>query len=341
MSIAWRAAQLGWAVNVFDHGAIGGEASWAGAGMLAPGGEVEGSSPLATLAIESRRLYRDFVHQLEESSATSIDYQECGGLDVAYSPAELEALNARADVQAALGIASKLLTPAQISAFWPRVRSEGLVGGRFYPDDAIVNPREIVAALRIACEKLGVSVLPNCAVSRIEIAGNSARVKTSRDEREYQAAVIAAGSWSSMVEVAGVPAIPACEPIKGQLIGYQQPDQTCSTIVRHGHTYALQRANGMLITGASVEHAGFDREVKPDIMAELASRAGFLFPHLLETTPSESWIGFRPGGDSPHIGVWHSPRLYLAYGHFRNGILLAPVTAERVAGEIRANLRMR
>ncbi len=340
MSTAWRLAQHGWNVSIFDKGPIGGEASWAGAGMLSPGGEIEGASALATLAIESRRLYREFVRKLEHCSGLTIDYQECGALDVAYAHEEFEALELRADAQAAAGILSKPLTPAHVATFWPRVRG-GLAGARFYPADAIVNPREVMPALEKACRDAGVSILPHCPVSRVEISSSEARVHVPGAVQSYQAALIAAGAWSNSIEVTGVPALPASEPIKGHLIGYQQPEQTCNTIVRHAHTYLLQRANGLLIAGASVEHVGFDREIDSRVVADLSRQAGYVLPHLAETTPTEIWTGFRPGSDDLHIGQWHSPRLYVAYGHYRNGILLAPATAERVAACLNASLRTR
>ncbi len=340
MSIAWRLAQAGWSVTVFDKGAVGGEASWAGAGMLSPGGEIEVPSTLATLTIESRRMYREFVRELENASGMVIDYQECGAVDLAYSDEQLQALEVRSAAQVVLGIASKPLLPSQVSTFWPRLRASDLAGARFYPDDAIVNPREVMAALEITVRRLGVSIVPHCPVSRIEISGTHAAVSTIGNVCAFDAAVIASGAWSSEIETTGVPSLPAAEPVKGHLIGYRQPDQTCSTIVRHGHTYLLQRANGLLIAGASVEHVGFDPHIQPGIVASLAERAGFVFPHLLDTTPSERWIGFRPGSRELHIGSWHSPQLYLAYGHYRNGILLAPATARRLAAEINANLRM-
>jgi glycine oxidase len=139
--------------------------------------------------------------------------------------------------------------------------------------------------------------------------------------------------------VEGAPALPGTEPVKGHLIGYQQPAGTCHTIVRHAHTYLLQRASGLLICGASVERVGFDREISPDVVASIAEQAAFVFPHLRETAPSEVWTGLRPGSDALRVGCWHSNRLYLAYGHYRNGILLAPLTAERIANEITSNLR--
>lgn len=339
LSIARQLAIAGWRVTLFEKNQIGREASWAGAGMLSPGGEVEGPSELASLAIESRALYREFVPELEQGSGLAIDYQECGALDVAYSAAEVDALETRAAEQASAGIASKPVSAAHIQAFWPRIREEGLIGGRFYSDDAIVNPREMVTALAVNCCRLGIDIVPECEVTRAAVTQNGVTIQTGAQTHACDALVIAAGAWSDSIVVDDAPPLPRCEPIRGHLIGYQQPAHTCSTIVRHGHLYLLQRANGLLIAGASVEHAGFDRNLQPEIAAGLAQRAAFVFPHLGGVRPTETWIGFRPASDALHIGPWHSDRLYLAYGHYRNGILLAPVTAKRLAAQISANLR--
>lgn len=337
LSTAWRLAQSGWQVTVYDQAILGREASWAAAGMLSPGGEIDAHSPLATLATESRQLYPEFVRELAQSSGIRIDYQECGGLDLAYSAAELATLEQKAAAQASLGILSKELTPSQVAQFWPRIRHQDLVSARFYPGDAIVNPRDLLVALTFACEKEGVSVKPHCAVTGAELSGDFIVVHSPPALDRFDAVVIAAGAWSSFIEVTGVPTLPAVEPVKGHLIGYQQPDQTCSTIVRHGPTYLLQRANGLLIVGASVEHVGFNRDLKSEIIQELAQQAGSVLPHLAETSHSEAWIGFRPASETLRLGSWYSRHFYLAYGHYRNGILLAPVTAQRLTSEINSN----
>jgi glycine oxidase len=341
LSAAWRLAQAGWQVTVFDQGAIGGEASWAGAGMLAPGGEIDGHSQLATLALESCGLYPAFIRELQTVSGVEIDYQQCGALELAYSEAELDALTDKAARQADLGIVSKAIALTRIRQFWPRVRVEGLAGARFYPGDSLVNPRQVVHALRMICESAGVSLYPNCPVTKIDVSPGAVLIERLNASERFEALVLAAGAWSNSIALQGVPATPAVGPVKGHLIGYQQPDQTCSTILRYGHTYVLQRANGLLIVGASVERAGFDRSVKAEVIEDLARQAALVLPHLAETTPSEAWIGFRPASEDPRIGVWHSPRFYLAYGHYRNGILLAPVTAQRLVVEINANFGMR
>ena len=326
MSIAWRLAQAKFTVTVFEKSTLGGEASWAGAGMLAPGGEFEEDSELARLAVESRDLYRAFVEELQHESGLDIDFQETGALDLAYSPDELAVLAARAETQTVIGIPSRRLAPEQITTFWPRIRKEDLTGGYFYPGDASVNPRDVTAALKVCCHKAGVTVSENTPIHSINPA-------------DHDATVIAAGAWSSTIKIVGLPPLPESHPVRGHLLGYKQPDQLCSTIIRHNHTYLLQRASGLLIVGASVEHVGFDRSINQTAVADLESQAANVMPHLAETTPTEIWNGFRPASDTLHLGMWHSPRVYLAYGHYRNGILLAPVTAQRLAREITANLQ--
>jgi glycine oxidase len=339
LSIAWRLAQRSFRVTVFERNQVGREASWAGAGMLSLGGEFDSPSPSTSLAIDSRRLYPAFVRELETAARMSIDYQECGALDLAYDAAEWIELQDRAERQRNLGIHSKPLTEAQVGAFWPRVRSANFVGAIFYPEDAIVNPRELVPALTFACRQLGVEIIEHSPVERIEVEADTVTLETKVNSRNFDAAVIAAGAWSSSIHLKNLAALPPSEPVKGHLIGFQQPEQTCNTIIRHGHSYLLQRANGLLIAGASVEHVGWDRHIEPLIASSLTEEAGFLLPHLRETQPSETWIGFRPGSDTLHLGAWHSRRVYLAYGHYRNGILLAPVTGQKIEHEVSANLR--
>jgi glycine oxidase len=337
---AWRLAQRGWRVSVFDQGTMGGEASWASAGMLAVGGEIDERNELADLALASRRLYPDFIRELVESSGFAIDFQETGALDLAYSAEELATLEARAARQSALGIISESVALERVAAFWPGLRIEGLAGARFYPGDGVVNPRQLVIALCAVCGNLGVRFVQQCAVRKIAGLERGVEIASAVGVETYSAALIAAGAWSSSIEVKPIP-VPGASPVKGHLIGYQQPERTCPTIIRRGHSYLLQRASGLVVAGASVEHAGFDRHVDTAIVSRLAADAGFVLPHLIDIPPTETWIGFRPASDELHIGRWHSSQIYLAYGHYRNGILLAPLTAYRLANEISANLEMR
>jgi glycine oxidase len=124
--------------------------------------------------------------------------------------------------------------------------------------------------------------------------------------------------------------------VRGHLIGYRPAPGTLRGILRAEETYLLQRTNGLLIAGASTENAGFDRRIDPKIVADLVRRAEALLPALRTAGTPEAWLGFRPRSDAhrPIIGRHGGSNLWLAYGHFRNGILLAPATAERVAAQI-------
>lgn len=335
LSVAWRLSQAGCHVTIFDKNATATEASWAAAGMLAPGGEVFEPSEDGPVLLESRSLYREFICEIRDGSGLPIDYQESGAIDLAYSDSSWQKLLARGAQQSQIGIESQPVSPAAVASGWPQLRSLDLAGALFYPGDASVNPRELAVALKVCCTARGASIQERTPVHELAVTSDKAVLKTSRDE-EFDLAVIAAGAWSSRIPVSGVPPLPRVEPVKGHLIGYAQPAGTCASIVRHGASYFLQRANGLLIAGSSMEHVGFDREVQAATVNSLAKEAAFVLPGLAKSAPSEAWVGFRPAASALQLGRWHSDRLYLAYGHFRNGVLLAPYTADRIASLVRS-----
>lgn len=338
-SIAWRLAQSGYAVVLIEKGSWGGESSGASAGMLAPGGEADEDAILASMAVASRRLWPDFVRELFSVSGQEIDYQENGAIDLAYSDEEWAGLCARAARQLAHGIEARAMPPDQVAQLWPFVRKESLAGGMFYPDDGVLNPNQVMSALRIACEQAGVHIHEQQCVEGISVSATGmVRLETAARAIDADAAVIAAGAWSGMLGVNGAAALPASEPVKGHLVGYFQDGKWCQPIVRRGHTYLFQRASGYLVTGATVEHVGFDRSIRPEIAEAVRQGSAFVLPQLAGKEPSHIWAGFRPGGGM-QIGRWQNAPLYLAYGHYRNGVLLAPLTAAKLVSEISRDLR--
>jgi glycine oxidase len=335
-SIAWRLAQRGLHVALLDAGRMGGEASSAGAGMLAPGGEIEDRTPWNEFALESLRLYPDFVAELESETGQRIDFQRLGAVDLAVSEEEWRALQARGRVQASLAIPSCPLTAGELRRLVPLVR-DGVAGALFYPQDALADPHDVMRALRSACLARGVEIREGVAVEAIRPTADSAEVRTSAGVLSAAAAVLAAGAWSSQIPVEGVP-LRRAFPVRGHLMGFRL-ESSLGPIVRQGHTYLLQRAGGFTIAGTSSEQAGFDRTLDPEILSGIHSRAAELLPVLSTRTPDQQWLGFRPGveGEGPAVGRAGETALWLAYGHYRNGILLAPATAAKVAGEITAN----
>lgn len=341
-SIAWRLARNGLRILLIDASRIGSEASSAAAGMLAPGGEYEQPSPLLDFAISSLAKYGDFINALQADSSLRIELRHTGAVQIALTAAELGSLSDRAASQRTAGIPSNVLTQEQLRALVPLVRPDA-AGAIHYTNDAIVNPAALMTALRAACLARGVSLVEQSRVISVSATTVGARVCLADQVIHSSFAVIAAGAWSSDISVTieSQPyPLPRSFPVKGHLLGYRLPAGSLATTVRHQHTYVLQRADGFTIAGSSTENAGFDRTIDSTIVSEIAARAAALAPALASSKPESVWIGFRPAADAaaPHIGQVRSSRLWLAYGHYRNGILLAPATCDRICRQIAAAL---
>ncbi len=324
---------------------MGGEASWAGAGMLAPGGEVEARDAWSDLALESLRMYPEFVAQLETESGVSIDYLRCGGVEVAFDDAEWQLLARRAELQQPLGIPYAKLDGPGLRERVPLFDRQ-IAGALLYPDDAIVDPRDIMRALRTVCCAADVEIREGWRVTGLRVFADSIHVENQHGDALTAAnTVLAAGAWSSEIAISGieVPQLPAAFPVKGHLMGYQLEPQSLGPILRHGHTYLLQRSTGFTIAGTSTEHEGFDRSVDDRVIRDITARACDLLPWLRGRQPVAAWNGFRPAADSPGPVIRRAGEsgLWLAYGHYRNGILLAPVTARLVSEGILGSGRAR
>lgn len=157
-----------------------------------------------------------------------------------------------------------------------------------------------------------------------------------RGEYRDRKVVIAAGAWSSELLSNLDLHIPRTMPVRGHLIAYAGVPGMLGPILRHGHHYILQRSNGTVIAGSSTEHAGFSRHLDETLLLDLQTRAASLFPALAGLSPVERWNGFRPGIEAagPLIGRIGQTNIWAAFGHYRNGILLAPETARMIADDI-------
>jgi len=308
--------------------------------MLAPGSEISSQSGWSELALESHAAYEAFVKELSLETGLGIDYRACGAVELAHDESEWRLLRLRAQDQKVLGIASAFLTPEQTVALLPNLSPRGLLGSVHYPKDAIVDPCHIMKCLRKALISRGVRLIENRPVKSIDVAGAGVCLETDDGKSvNADAAVIAAGAWSGEIPVVGPKGAepkPGTFPVRGHLVAYRLPPNTLGPIVRHGHTYLLQRSDGRLIGGASQEQVGFDRQIDAATVAGIHRSVSQLLPGILPEAPEESWIGFRPAtaGFVPEIRRLENTPVWIAYGHFRNGILLAPATAARITSQI-------
>ena len=318
LASAWRLAQRGWSVRIFDLRKAAREASRAAAGMLAPGGEIDSNADLAEMALRSLAMYPEFVRNLKEESGLPVEFSQCGAVEVAFDEVQDKALAEKAAHQATIGIASN---PCRYRDW----------NARHYPADAIADPLSITHALLAACRERGVAIHEHEPVT--EILSNGFGVRTEMGDYYSDRVLIAAGAWSSAL----FRDLPKVYPVRGHLVYFEMEPGLLKTIVRSGHTYILQRESGGVVAGSSMEDAGFDRTLDTAIVEDIHRRAAKLIPQLADVTPVDYWNGLRPATDvGPVVGRVADTNIWTAYGHFRNGILLAPDTAQTIANEFDA-----
>jgi glycine oxidase len=337
LSIAWRCAQRGLAVTVLD-GRPGSGASWTAAGMLAPVTELhyEGRS-LLRLNLDSAARYPGFVAELTDATGLDVGYRRCGTLQAAWDAADLAALRDLHAFQASLGIGSELLTGRQLRAAEPGLAA-GLPGGLWAADDHQIDNRLLHGALRRAAAAAGVHEIPARVGGWLLDGDRVTGVRTEDGQRVAAAdVVLAAGAWSG--DIAGLPAgaLPPVRPVKGQTLRLRGPRGLLAHVVRGAvrgsPVYVVPRGDGGLVIGASSEEAGFDLRPRAGAVYELLRDAQLLIPALGEVEFVEVSTSVRPGSpdNAPMIGRGTLDGLVIATGHYRNGILLTPLTADAVA----------
>ena len=340
LGIAWRLAQAGCAVTVYDRGEAGHGASWAAAGMLAAAVETEpGEEPLLQLALESQILWPDFADELEAASGISVEYRGEGTLVLALNRDDAEQLRHSFEFQTRLGLDLEWLSGVEVRRREPHLKP-GIAGAVLSPRDHQVDNRCLGRALAAAVRGAGVALYENCPVREVVVTrGRAAGVVTDRDTEPADVVVLAAGAWSR--EIGGLPASasPPVRPIKGQMMALQMDPAAplLSHVVwlpRGG--YLVPRRDGRLIVGGTVEERGFDATITAGGLLALIDGAWRALPGIEELPVAETWVGFRPGSrdDAPMLGPGALDGLVIATGHHRNGILLTPVTAAVVSSYI-------
>lgn len=330
LAVAWRLAQRGAAVTVVDPETEQ-AASRVAAGMLAPVTEIHfGEEPLLALNLESARRYPAFVAELEAVSGIGSGYRETGTLAVARDRDDLAELDRIADYQQRLGLTVDRLRSRQCRDLEPGL-APSVRGGYLVSGDHQVDPRRLVLALRQANQAAGVRHQWG-----VTVAMDATTVHLD-DGRAVEAdvVVLCAGAWTGRIEGAP-PETTAVRPVKGQLLRLRAAagGAPISRTVRGLDAYVVPRADGEVIVGATVEDRGFDTTVTGRAVHDLL-RAGIeLVPDIGELALTEPEAGLRPGtpDNGPLLGWSSVEGVAIATGHYRNGVLLAPVTADLLAG---------
>jgi len=320
-------------VTVLDMRSPGRGASQASAGALVPYIEAHEDTPLLALGTRSLAMYDAFVERIVSRTGLGIEYARSGSLDVALNDSDVAALRASKAWLDARSVRSEWLEGAAIAAFEPAV-TQAASCGFFVSDHGFVGVSSLVKALVQSARLSGATF--EAPVEAVAVTPQRDRVDVKAGDRSYVAddVVIAAGTWSKRVRVAGIDG-PPVRPIRGQLLHLRWPGPgRPSRIVWSSRCYTVPWSDGSLLVGATVEDVGFDESSTVAGVRELTTAVAELLPGA-STAPIEAVrVGLRPASPDglPIIGrLARAPRVMLATGHYRNGVLLAPLTAQVVA----------
>jgi glycine oxidase len=337
LGIAWRLAARGVAVEVFDRGAAGAGASHAAAGMLAACCEAEpGEDALVALGRESQARWPGFATELRQSSGIDVELRTEGTLVVALTADDQARIHHHLDYQKKLGLPLSWISAAETRRREPHLAGK-LAGAVWSPQDHQVDNRKLAAALKVAAEKAGATIHEHTPVKEIEVVGPRVDGVVLEDGSKVAAdvVVLAAGAWSR--GIAGLPPDqrPPVRPIKGQMLSLKMDPAAplITHVVWAPGVYLVPRLDGRLIVGATVEERAFDTTLTAGGLLTLLEAAWRTVPAIEELPIDEMWVGHRPGSrdDAPILGPGPAQGLIYATGHHRNGILLAPVTADAIA----------
>jgi glycine oxidase len=336
LGIAWRLAGRA-TVTVFDRGKAGAGASHAAAGMLAACCEAEpGEEALVALGRESQARWPAFAEELKRASGIDVELRREGTLVLALTADDQAEIAHRLEFQRQLDLPLEWLSAAATRAREPHLAGK-IAGALFSPQDHQVDNRKLVQALRIAAESAGVKICEQRPVKEIVVQGGRAKGVAFEDGAIAAAdiVVLAAGAWSR--SIGGLPPDrrPPVRPVKGQMLSLRM--DAAAPLLTHvlwaPGAYLVPRRDGRLIVGGTVEEKGFDDTITAGGMLTLLEAAWRAIPAIEELPIDEIWVGHRPGSrdDAPILGPGPLEGLFYATGHHRNGILLAPVTADAMA----------
>jgi len=329
-------------VMIVERGRLGAEASSAAAGIIGPQAEANQADEFFELACQSRDLYPDFATALREESGTDIELDQTGTLYLAFTAADEAEVAHRYQWQTAAGYDVERLTASDARVFEPHIAAAVRSALRF-PRDMQVENRRLIAALATANERLGVELVSSCDVRAINTErGRVCAVETSLGRVVTPSVIVAAGAWSSFIplpEISPDISMPRIriEPVRGQMLCFETNPRLADHVLYSPRGYLVPRRDGRLLAGSTSEHAGFDKRVTTAGVHTLTEQALEIVPSLGNLPLTDSWAGLRPRSSDglPVMGKCSDvPGLIYATGHYRNGILLAPVTAELIAGAV-------
>jgi glycine oxidase len=322
-------------IRLLERGQPGREASWAAAGILAPQVEADADGEFFRLCYESNRMYPGFAAELFDETGIDIELDRGGVIYAGFNELDEMEFDSRFAWQTSARLNIQKLSASEIRELEPEI-SERATCGLLFPDDGQVENRKLVEALIKFASSKGIEIATGVEAKSIAAKGDSVEVVAGGETFSAGALVIATGAWTSLIKL-GEHTLPVeVKPIRGQMICYRPP-QNFSHVVYSHRGYIVPRTDGRLLVGATVEDVGFDKSMTDEGLEHLKQVGCEIAPMLCDIKIAGRWAGLRPYAirDEPFVGKLAGlTNVFAAVGHYRNGILLAAITAKIIADEV-------
>ncbi|SDC10230.1 glycine oxidase ThiO [Shouchella lonarensis] len=338
LASALALAEAGMKVTLLEKAQCGGQASGAAAGMLAPYSEIgEDPDDFFHLCQASLRLFPQWQAYVKECTGRDFAYTRSGSLYLVYHEADLLALSTRQAWQSMFGVKSTVLTQAEVCERVPSIAPD-VVGALYYPEEAHIYAPDYVLALEGACRKKGVIIreeLGFIALHDVRESGVSVKIG-AREVLHADRIVVATGAWTECFAEKLNLSLPIY-PIRGQICAYHANPLPTEHMLYTSQGYLVPKMNGTMVSGASEDIAGFNTEITEKGITRLKRWNKKILPYLAAEEPFHTWAGLRPATQDgyPFIGPLENyPSIYMACGHYRNGILLSAITAKVITEQM-------
>jgi glycine oxidase len=331
-SIAFELAAENLRVRIVDRQEPGLEASWAAAGMLSPGPHTPADAPLVPLARESLNLYPEFIASIEEASRLKAEFLRNGAVETFADPHATERRNDLLKVHEQFDLAAEAISVEEARRLEPAL-GPAAQATAWLPKEASVDPRSLMAALLDGAKNRGVETVSHCPVKSVILDGRRCLgVSAGAEKFAAKIVVLAAGCYTGQIADGSGKlrdSIPT-KPVRGQMIALRADRVNLQRVIRSEEGYLVPRRDSRILAGSTLEDAGFDKSVTPEGLQGILDAAREIVPALAEAKILESWAGLRPGTPDalPILGATEFEGLFVATGHYRNGILLAPATSK-------------
>jgi glycine oxidase len=329
-------------ITVIEKGICGMESSWAAAGMLGPQAEANEEGPFLDVCSESRDLFPGLAAELRDETGLDIELDRTGTLSLAFCDEDTDELLRRSRWQTDADLDHEALTAQEVLKAEPLVSTE-VQFGLYFPNDWQVENRKLLSALRRYAELNEIEILENTSVERLIVKDAVVEgAATNTGDLNAGITVLATGAWTSLIKFGDHSAPFTVKPVRGQMIEFHPEKRIFHHAIYGRRGYIVPRLDGRILAGSTLEDVGYDKDVTDTALRDLRSMATEISPSFRDLAIIDQWSGLRPFAEDgmPVLGSLADINgLLIATAHYRNGILLAPLTAKAIAECILENAR--